>query len=78
MQAFLNPRKFLPMKINESTVKSKITKILNSEENPIGKSIITWQNQMTKHIKNEWTRTVIVTYSVRPIFRYFAFIHVFL
>ena len=40
-------------------VKSKITKILNSEENLIGKSIITWQTQMTKHIKNEWTRTVI-------------------
>ena len=39
--------------------KSKITKILNSEENQIGKSLITWQNNMTKHIKNEWTRTVI-------------------
>ena len=32
-------------------LKSKITKILNLEENQIGKSIITWQNQMTKHIK---------------------------
>ena len=31
--------------------KSKMTKILNSEENSIGKSLITWQNQMTKHIK---------------------------
>ena len=31
--------------------KRKITKILNSEENSIGKSLITWQNQMTKHIK---------------------------
>ena len=41
------------------TVKSKITKILNSEENQFGKSIITWQNQITKRIKNEWTRTVI-------------------
>ena len=39
--------------------KSKITKILNSEENQTGKSLIIWQNQMTKHIKNEWTRTVI-------------------
>ena len=39
--------------------KSKITKILNSEENQFGKSIITWQNQKTKRIKNEWTRTVI-------------------
>ena len=39
--------------------KSKITKILNSEENQFGKSIITWQNQRTKRIKNEWTRTVI-------------------
>ena len=39
--------------------KSKITKILNSEENQFGKSIITWQNQITKRIKNEWTRTVI-------------------
>ena len=33
--------------------KSKITKILNSEENPIGKFIITWQIKMTKQIKNE-------------------------
>ena len=32
-------------------IKSKITKILNSEENSIGNSLITWQNQMTKHIK---------------------------
>ena len=39
--------------------KSIITKILNSEENLIGKPIITWQKQMKKHIKNEWTRTVI-------------------
>ena len=39
--------------------KCKITKILNSEENLIGKSIITCPNQMAKHIKNEWTRTVI-------------------
>ena len=39
--------------------KSKITKILNLEENLIRKSINTWQNQITKHIKNEWTRTVI-------------------
>ena len=39
--------------------KSKITKILNSEENPIGMSLFPWQNQMTKHIKNELTRTVI-------------------
>ena len=39
--------------------KSKITKILNLEEIQIGKSLITWQNQMTKHIKNEWTTTVI-------------------
>ena len=39
--------------------KSKFTKILNSDENSIGKSLITWQNQMTKHIKNEWTTTVI-------------------
>ena len=31
--------------------KSKIAKKLNSEENSIGKSLITWQNQMTKHIK---------------------------
>ena len=28
--------------------KSKITKILNSEENQFGKSIITWQNQKNK------------------------------
>ena len=27
-------------------IKSKITKILNLEENQFGKSIITWQNQM--------------------------------
>ena len=32
-------------------IKSKITKILNSEENSIWKSLITCQNQMTKHIK---------------------------
>ena len=37
--------------------KGKITKILNLEENQFGKSIITWQNQITKRIKNEWTRT---------------------
>ena len=36
-------------------MKSKITKILNSEENQFGKSIITWQNQITIRIKNEWT-----------------------
>ena len=35
--------------------KSKITKILNLEEDQLGKSIITWQNQITKRIKNEWT-----------------------
>ena len=34
-------------------------KVLNLEENLIGKSIITWQNQITKHLKNEWTRTVL-------------------
>ena len=34
-----------------ASIKSKITKILNSEENSFGKSLITWQNQMTKHIK---------------------------
>ena len=33
-------------------VKSKITKILNLKENLFGKSIITWQNQITKRIKN--------------------------
>ena len=44
---------------NKGILKSKITKILNSEENQFGKSIITWQNQITKRIKNEWTRTVI-------------------
>ena len=43
---------------NDCRKKSKITKILNSEENPIGKFKSTWLNQMTK-IKNEWTRTVI-------------------
>ena len=32
-------------------IKSKITKILNSEENSIGKSLITWQNQRIKRIK---------------------------
>ena len=31
--------------------KGKSPKILNSEENWIGKSLIKWQNQMTKHIK---------------------------
>ena len=33
------------------TAKSRITKILNPEENSIVKSLIKWQNQMTKHIK---------------------------
>ena len=32
-------------------LKSKITKILNLEENQFGKSIITWQSQKTKRIK---------------------------
>ena len=45
--------------LNLNLEKSKITKKLNSEENQFGKSIITWQNQITKRIKNEWTRTVI-------------------
>ena len=31
--------------------KSKITKILNLEENQFGKSIITWQNQIKTHQK---------------------------
>ena len=46
--------------------KSKITNILNLEENQFGKSIITWQNQITKRIKNEWTRTVIFLTWCRP------------
>ena len=33
------------------TVKSKITKILNSEENSKRKFLIKWQNQKLKHIK---------------------------
>ena len=41
--------------ISICTLRSKITKILNSEENQFGKSIITWQNQIIKRIKNEWT-----------------------
>ena len=32
-------------------LKSKITKILNSEENSKRKVLIKWQNQMIKHIK---------------------------
>ena len=32
-------------------LKSRITKILNSEENSKQKSLIKWQNQMIKHIK---------------------------
>ena len=44
--------------------KSKITKILNLEENQFGKSIITWQNQITKRIKNEWTSEIIDMYMV--------------
>ena len=38
----------MPEEGGNSSVKSKITKILNLEENLIGKSIITWQNQITK------------------------------
>ena len=54
-------------------MKSKITKILNSEENPIGKSIITWQHQMTKHIKNEWS-TYIRTCKIYTFFLQYQFI----
>ena len=51
--------------------KNKITKILNSEENQFGKSIITWQNQITKPIKNEWTRGVgSLTLEIGLIFSY--------
>ena len=39
-------------------VKNKISKILNPEENSVGKSLITWQNQKTKYIK-QWTTAVI-------------------
>ena len=49
-------------KTNDNAIdieKSRITKILNLEENQFGKSIITWKNQITKRIKNEWTRTVL-------------------
>ena len=49
--------------------KSKITKILNLQENLIRKSIITWQNQITKHIKNEWARAVIYVWLGTGIFK---------
>ena len=39
--------------------KSKITKIRILEESQFKKSIITCQNQITKLIKNKWSRTVI-------------------
>ena len=55
----MDPHTAATIIVVQSEIKSKITKILNLEENQFGKSIITWQNQITKRIKNEWTRTVI-------------------
>ena len=46
------------MNIFNKHVKSKITKILNSEENQFGKSIITWQNQITKRKSFEATLNI--------------------
>ena len=43
--------------------KSKITKKLNLEENQFGKSIITWQNQITKRIQNELTIELVQAFS---------------
>ena len=44
------------MDINDKLKKNKITKILNLEENQFGKSIITWQNQITKRIKKRMVK----------------------
>ena len=47
-------------------VKSKITKILNSDENQFGKSIIKRQNQITKRIKTNPDTPLCVLRQEKP------------